>query len=988
MIETGILAKALAVLLTLGQLHNPQNIKMRFDKVQDRAEAVQLMNASCVRLMTKFKDVSGIDITKVGKKKPESTEEDSVVTALTELIANAKSKNTTTEVLKGLDVKIIKDIYVEICKGQSLSPSLAPVEDAIEFYNKAVVDLPSDQELVDLKNKKLNQSSLMIDGTGEYFSDIYKSQGRRRVIDFSAIPEHVKKAFTSIEDHRFYEHNGIDELGLLRAFFKNIISGGRPEGASTITQQVVKNLVVGDDITFERKIREMILAVRLDQGKILSKDEILALYLNYIYLGRSSWGVEMAAQSYFGKSIREVTLAEAAFLAGLTHSPNKYAFTSDNKLALARRNEVLSAIKKYGKIDANSTITAQQITDAEKSSLQPIPWKNPRAKTALYFADDLRLHLKSTANIDLYEKPYVVHATLHPELQKAVDGALQDGLWNYENARGLLKFEAPEGSMAEKLKDDPSVWPIILQKMSKPLVDVQWDLATVTRIEGSKIYVGLQDGAEVPLVASKAALKQWDLIFVKTTIKKNKKKVDYTVAELRTRPKVQGAAVVLENATGKILAMSGGFSYQVSELNRASMVAPPMRQAGSTVKPLVYLSALSRGFAPNTLVYNTPQTYKLPGRDWTPRNYNGKSSGPIPIRHALENSLNVPTAAWLNYLGGTREQNFDYIRSVMQDLGVYDFKELTEGPVVTSLYGNNKQALRRYQNQYSSIAMLLGTAPTRIVDLAVAYATIANNGWKPVPHLVSRVEEKGQLILQVPQPGLVPVQIVDQRSLMQIKSMLNGVLIRGTGRSLQKISQFAAGKTGTSSNNRDALFAGFTNEITVVVWVGYDKGQSLGSSTTGGQVAAPIFENILQKSWQVYKPATPLQLVPVAEGDFSTEGMVVNNNLPPPPNILQDTLPDLLPDLPSDTRPEDTPPDTPVAKQRPQFDDPVVTQTPPNSDIATVKEEEQLVPEVSRPDIQRPRQVNPFDGAPADERTRPKQVDREIEKWLGKGFGD
>ncbi|MCC6137995.1 MAG: transglycosylase domain-containing protein, partial [Bdellovibrionaceae bacterium] len=392
MMETGILAKALAVLLTLGQLQDPQNIKMNFDKVQDRGQAVQIMNSSCVRLMTKFKDVSGIDITKVGKKKEGVTEEDSVVSALTELVDNAKNKNATTEIIKGLDVKVIKDIYLQICKGQTLAVSAAPVDEAIEFYNKAVMDLPSDQQLIDLKNKKLSQSSLMMDGSGEYFSDIYKSQGRRHVIDFSSIPEHVKKAFTSIEDHRFYEHNGIDELGLLRAFFKNIISGGRPEGASTITQQVIKNLVVGDDITFERKIREMILAVRLDQGKILSKDEILALYLNYIYLGRSSWGVEMAAQSYFGKSIRDVSLAEAAFLAGLTHSPNKYTFTVDNKLALNRRNEVLSAIKKFGKLEAQSAITPELLTEAESAPLETIAPKNPRSKTALYFADDLRLY--------------------------------------------------------------------------------------------------------------------------------------------------------------------------------------------------------------------------------------------------------------------------------------------------------------------------------------------------------------------------------------------------------------------------------------------------------------------------------------------------------------------------------------------------------------------------------------------------------------------
>ncbi|MCC6137878.1 MAG: hypothetical protein IT287_04550, partial [Bdellovibrionaceae bacterium] len=546
------------------------------------------------------------------------------------------------------------------------------------------------------------------------------------------------------------------------------------------------------------------------------------------------------------------------------------------------------------------------------------------------------------------EKPYVVYATLHTQLQKAVDGALQEGLWDYENKRGLTKFEAPEGSMADKLKEDSSVWPIILQKMSKPLVDVQWDLATVTRIEGSKVFVGLQDGSEVPLAATKANLKQWDLVFVKTTTKKNKKKVEFTVAELRTRPKVQGAAIVLENATGKILAMSGGFSYQMSELNRASMIAPPMRQAGSTVKPLVYLSALSKGFAPNTLVYNTPQTYKLPGRDWTPRNYGGKSSGPVPLRDALENSLNIPTAAWLKYLGGTREENFDYIRGVMQDMGVYDFNELTQGSLITSLYGSNKQALQRYQNQYSSIAMLLGTAPTRIVDLAVAYATIANNGWKPVPHLVDRVEENGQVILQMPQPGLVPVQTVDQRSLMQIKSMLNGVLIRGTGRSLKGISEFAAGKTGTSSNNRDALFAGFTNEISVVVWVGYDKNQTLGASTTGGQVAAPIFEDILKKSWEVYKPATPLLLVPVGEGTSFTEGMIINNSFAPP----------------ADDNFGNT-----------SFDEPIADFTEPGAEEDLAQEE-------------KPNPPTPFEGVPVDENSQPAEVDSEIEKWLGKGFGN
>lgn len=920
MTDVGILVKALAVLLTVGQLNNPATIRTTpINKDTERAIAVGHMHNGCKLLMDRFKDVAGMDLSALDNdpNDPNKTDENSLEVALSQLIENAKISDKSTEILKGVDVKEAKDIYLEVCKARQMTNSLAPIAQAIDFYNDAIKDLPPETKLQELKNKRLSQSSTLMDVNGKFYTEVYATEGRRSTVNYGEIPDHVKKAFVSIEDRRFYQHGGVDEIGLLRAFMTNMSSTGRPEGGSTITQQVVKNLVVGDEYNYQRKIREMIMAVKLDKMKILSKDEILSLYLNYIYLGRSSWGVDMAAKTYFGRSIKDVTLAQGAYLAGLTHKPNKYNLSSSGDEAVKRRNEVLKTMlsEKY--------ITNDQYTAAIAEPANLAPYENPRAKSSLYFISDARRYLMQEAKIDIFAENYKVYSTIQPDLQKATEFAVQEGIWNFERSLNRATFEKPEGNI-EKLVNPPAPaprvnnalltpqqspavtnaaftvgsvgvelaaartgarrqnrqrrrapaplpelpvaetqkpWREIMQRVAKPLIDVQWDLAVVTRLEGRRIMVGLKDGREMPLSTNVSSLKLWDLIYVR--VQDNGK-----MADLRTRPKVQGAAIVIENATGRVLSMVGGFSYAVNEVNRASAFAAPWRQAGSTVKPFVFLAALQKGFQPNTLVYNSRQVFQLPGRDWSPKNYAGDSSGPITLRSALEQSKNIPTARWLDHLGNTREESFEYIRKVWQDMGIYNYAQIENSPELQALYKGNERGLRNYKTQYSSWSSLLGTAPTRLPDLAGAYAAIANGGFRPKIRLVDRVEKNGAVVFTnphvqnplLPPPGANPTEQMNNRaSAYQLKAILQGTVLRGTAAQLKRHGEFMAGKTGTSSNNRDVLFAGFTNEVTVIVWIGYDQQQTLGSRATGGTYAAPIVESIITKSWDILNKKTPLR---------------------------------------------------------------------------------------------------------------------------------
>jgi penicillin-binding protein 1A len=835
-----ILVKIFATALALSQVTTqPGTVKTQFDAVRDQEEVVQILRAGCAHIRKAF-DIEDVNVD--------------------ELIATAmddpQALGGSIKALHGLKFEDLFTAYRQFCKNETVEHSPVDIAEVIGFYNKAAADLPDETKLKGLKPRGL---SLVLDRTDSRFADLAAPDQRRIPVPLSEVPALVQKAFVSAEDKRFFQHKGIDERGMVRAFLGNLAEPGRPQGGSTITQQVAKNLLVGDDVTYERKIREILVASRLE--RVLGKPEILSLYLNSIYLGRGSWGIEMAARSYFGKPAAELSLAEGALLAGLTKGPNYFSPERHPDRARERAAYVLNRMQEDGVIDP------EQMRQAMGNAPQLAAYERVRRDTGFYFVDQLGREAKIVAGIDvLAGASYTIHATIDAGLQRATEAALQEGLATYELQTGRARFSGPEANLADAVqrieaernpatadrRDAPlpqppvPAWQQALQSARLPLYDVHWPAAVVVAMPGGKnagIRVGLADGRLLPLASTNAAvrraLKLHDVIYVQIVEAKGKSPER---AELRVPPTVQGAALVLENKTGRILAMAGGFSYPLSQLNRTTQMR---RQPGSALKPITYLAALDAGLQPNTLVLDEPITFAPIGgaafareRDyWSPRNYDRGSSGVTTLRRALENSKNRVTARLLDGgIKGRPEESLDRVCEIAME---------------AQLYG---ECVRYYP-------FVLGAQPVRMVDLAAFYAAIANEGARPSPHAIDSIEQNGLVVYR---HDARPAWIgsADPGTFYQLKTMLQGVVERGTARPIRQLAPYVAGKTGTSENENDAWFVGFSNEVTIAVWVGYDnagdKRRTLGSGETGGKVAVPIFASVMQAAWAQYAPRTVL----------------------------------------------------------------------------------------------------------------------------------
>ena len=425
----------------------------------------------------------------------------------------------------------------------------------------------------------------------------YSSSGNRRIwVPLSEIPDYLQKATIAAEDRRFFDHHGVDERGIIRAFLGNLGASGRPQGGSSMTQQVVKNLLVGEDVSYERKIREMIVASRLEA--MLSKDEILELYLNSAYLGRGSWGVEMAARSYFGKSAKDVTLAEAAMLAGLLKGPSYFDPDRHPDRAKERFAYVLGRMQEDGVIDA------QQKESAVAAAPKVTTFARPRRDSGFQFVDLVAREARMDGIDSLTAELYTVHSTINAQLQRETELALQEGLAQYEISSGQVAWRGPEANITEAVqklagnnrpehsRPGPPAWQLALKALHLPLYDVHWTPAVVLQ-KGQSVRVGLADGRTGPLLNSTADIARnlnlYDVVYVHES-EANGSRASVQ-ARLRVRPSVQGAALVLENKTGRILAMAGSFSYPLSQLNRTWQTE---RQPGSTIKPVTYLTALQK----------------------------------------------------------------------------------------------------------------------------------------------------------------------------------------------------------------------------------------------------------------------------------------------------------------------------------------------------------------------------------------------------------
>lgn len=827
-----ILVKILATALTLSQVTTrPDAIKTQFDPVQDRTEVAQVLKDGCTHMRRAF-DIEDIN--------------------LDELIATAmedpQAVTADVKVLQGVNLSELLSVYRQFCKNETVAASPVDLGAVIEYYNTAVADLPDHARL---KGLKLPGVSVILDGKGERFTEVFEADQRRIWVPLRDIPETMQKAFVAAEDKRFFQHRGIDERGVIRAFIGNLTQPGRPQGGSTITQQLAKNLLVGDDVTYERKMREMIVASRIE--RTLTKPEILEIYLNSIYLGRASWGVEMAARSYFGKPAKDLTLQEGALLAGLTKGPNYYNPDRQPERAQERFAYVLSRLKEDGTISADAATRAA----GERPSL--VAFERPRREGGFHFVDYLDRETKALGGVEsLTASSYSIRSTINPALQRATETALQDGLARYELSTGRFQFQGPEASLEEPIRrieasrkgqagtaSEPA-WRQALERARLPLYDVHWPAAVIVQKaktkDGDVIRVGLKDGRVLPLstwnAAMRRSLKLHDVVYVNVT----ESKKGGARAALRVRPSVQGAALVLENKTGRILAMAGGFSYPLSQLNRT---AQAHRQPGSAFKPLTYLAALGRGLQPNTLVRDTPVTLPPVGgvsqraQDyWTPKNYDGASAGLTTLRRALENSKNLVTARLLDgAVARDPEQSLQRVCELAMEAQLY------------------LECVRHYP-------FVLGAQPVRLIDLAAFYAAIANEGARPSPYALESIEQGGQTIYRRIPKALVSLGSADRVAFYQLKTILQGVLERGTARAIRHLAPYVAGKTGTTDNENDAWFVGFTNDVTVTVWVGHDnadgKRRTLGRGQTGAKIAIPIFEPIIQAAWQHHAPKAPL----------------------------------------------------------------------------------------------------------------------------------
>jgi membrane carboxypeptidase/penicillin-binding protein len=824
-----VLIKIFATALALSQVTTkPDAIKSQFDPATDRDAVVQLLRDGCAHMRKAF-DIEDINL-------------DSLITTAMD---DPKAVTGDVQAFKGINFGDLHIAYRQFCKNETVPNSPFDASEVIAFYNKAMADLPPDSRL---KSLRLAGGFAVLDGKGARYAEIYPEH-RRMWVSLRDIPDQVQKAFVTAEDKRFYQHKGIDERGLIRAFITNLAEPGRPQGGSTITQQVAKNLVVGDDVTYERKMREMIVASRLES--LLSKSDILELYLNSIYLGRGAWGIELAARSFFGKSAKDLTLAEGAQLAGLAKGPNYFNPERHPDRARERLMYVL------GRMQADGVIGAADSKRAETELLKLVAYEPVRRDSGFYFVDQIPREAKTIGLEGLTPETYTVHSTIRPDLQRATETALQDGLARFEASNGRAKFQGAEINLAEAVKKleaervpGKPAWQQALETTRLPLYDVHWTPAIVVPgRKGEGIKVGLTDGRVLPLAIGgsvRKALSPYDVVYVRVGQGKTVR------AELRIRPEVQGAIVVLDNATGAILAVAGGFSYPLSQLNRATQ---SVRQPGSTFKPFTYLAALRKGLQPNTMVrdqeitlppingsvLNTPNIIADPflqNKDyWTPKNYGGGSSGVITLRRALENSKNLVTANLLE--GGIELSAPDSLQRVC-DLALE-----------AQLY---KECMPYYP-------FVLGAQPARLVDLAAFYAAIANEGARPSPHVIESVEQGGRTVYRH-NGATTWLGSADRVAFYQLKSILQGVVARGTANGIKQLAPYVAGKTGTSDDENDALFVGFSNEVTVAVWVGYDnadgKRRTLGRGATGGKVAVPIFEPVMQAVWQNYAPRTAL----------------------------------------------------------------------------------------------------------------------------------
>ena len=672
-----------------------------------------------------------------------------------------------------------------------------------------------------LKMYKPAVSSKLYSGGGELVSDF--SSEKRIFVPYDSIPKIVINSFLSAEDKNFFTHPGVDAKGIVRATINNIsniLSSKRLEGASTITQQVAKNFLLTNEVSINRKIKEAILAFRIERA--LSKERILELYLNQIYLGEGSYGIASASLEYFDKPISKLNYAEASLLAALPKAPSRYNPFKNIELAKYRRNLVIKNLLE------NSYIDKKKYSKLINSEIKLRKRKKKYLEDARYYVEDVRKYLVEKYGFDkIYKQGFIIKTPINLELQSIATKSLRDGLEKYDKRKG---WRGPV--LNKKISDQ---WNKNLKKY-KIEKTIGWDLAIIKKIdkflveiETEKKKQGIIKYEDVSWTKKELdkIFKIGDVIYVKN-IKDN-------IYSLKQVPKANGGIVVLNPYTGRVLAMSGGFSFKLSEFNRATQA---LRQPGSAFKPFVYALALENKFTPSSLILDAPVVLDQ-GEDlkmWKPENYGKKFYGPSTVRIGLEKSRNLMTVRIAQEIG------IDKIANFAKNLKIYD-------------------------NPDELLSISLGSAETTLLKLTSAYSSFVNGGKLIEPIFLDRIQDSEGITIfnsekricekckeisylgkDIPKIKDNFQKIFSEETAYQITSMLEGVVKRGTAKKLKDLNLDLAGKTGTTNDNTDAWFIGYTSNLVIGVYVGHDEPKTLGKYETGSKTAMPIFKSFIKNA--------------------------------------------------------------------------------------------------------------------------------------------
>ncbi len=718
-----------------------------------------------------------------------------------------------------------------------------------------------DRDLPDydaLSNYEPATLSRVYSGEGAVIAEFARE--RRIFTPIDEIPDTVKNAFISAEDKNFYLHTGVDGFGVIKAMIDNVRrvqTGQRLRGASTITQQVIKNFLLSEDSAVERKIKEFILSSRIEGA--LTKDQILELYLNEIFLGQNAYGVTAAARRYFGRTLEELSPQDAAYLAALPKAPSSYHPVRQREAAIARRNYVLEEMAQNGHLTRQEAEAAKEAPLATLQSGE-IESELPPVAKAGYFTEEIRRQLTAQLGDKLYEGGLAIRATIDPHLQEMAEAALRKKLESWDRAKG--GYRGPLDQLEDIDPGNEADWREKLAKAEAPRDIDDWRPAVVTVVGKNGIRVGIEgveedsDGHYINLSDVKGWARPrlegerlgptpktpsdvWtigDVIMVKGLTKDDG---SFDRWSMRQVPELQGGFMAMDPATGRVLALVGGFSYDYSVFNRATQAE---RQPGSSFKPFVYAAALDNGYSPATIVLDAPVVINQgTGRAWKPKNYSNRFYGPSPLRLGLEKSRNLMTVR------------------LAQDVGMATVADYAERFGV-------------YDDMPAHLSFSLGAGETTLYKMVAAYGMFANGGRRVEPTLVDRIQgRRGETIYRhdqrvcdecvaedraqvEPWPAPVARRIMDRVTAYQLVSMMEGVASRGTAARLSSLGVPVAGKTGTTNDAKDAWFVGFTPNLVAGCFVGYDNPRPMGKGGTGGGMCAPIFEDFMRDALKI-RPA-------------------------------------------------------------------------------------------------------------------------------------